>query len=63
MLLTDQLQIAILQLAEMKDFAIKAVPILHSERDNYWHAEYFATQLDLSSGQYYPIGASDPERF
>ena len=63
MLLADQLQIAILQLAEMKDFAIKAVPILHSERDNYWHAEYFVTQLELGSGQYYPIGAAAPEGF
>lgn len=63
MLLTDQRQIVILQLAGMKDFAIAAVPILHSERDNYWHSEYFVTQLGLSSEQYYPIGASDPERF
>ncbi len=63
MQLTDQLQIAILQLAEMKDFAIEAVPILHSERDNYWNSEYFVSQLGLSSAQYYPIGASDPERF
>ena len=63
MLLTDQRQIVILQLAGMKDFAIAAVPILHSERDNYWHSECFVTQLELRSEQYYPIGASDPERF
>lgn len=63
MLLTDQRQIVILQLAGMKDFAIAAVPILHSERDNYWHSECFVTQLGLRSEQYYPIGASDPERF
>ena len=63
MLLTDQRQIVILQLAGMKDFAIAAVPILHSERDNYWHSECFVTQLGLRSEQYYPIGVSDPERF
>ena len=63
MLLKDWLLTAILQLAEMKDFAIEAVPILHSERDNYWHSEYFVIQLGLSSGQHYPIGASDPEKF
>ena len=63
MLLTDQLQIAIVQLAEMKYFAIEAVSILHSERDDYWHSEDFMTQLGLSSWQYYPIGALDPGRF
>ena len=62
MQLIDQLQIAILQLAEMKDFAIEAVPILHSERGNCWHSEYFVIQLGLSSGQFYLIGALDPER-